>query len=122
MQVLGGPIQPQEQVRYYIILLLWYYNDVRGLYKKKTKKTTDALEALAIAIITYIATAAVSVTIGLLIGSLITYCFLKKQRESGTVSNGKVEQPLNLYEEVTTDKKPATQLTFHTSSSQHGVI
>lgn len=38
MQVLGGPIQPQEQVRYYIILLLWYYNDVRGLYKKKTKK------------------------------------------------------------------------------------
>ena len=121
MQVLGGPIQPQEQVRYYnIILLLWYYNDVRGLYKKK--KTTDALEAPAIAIITYIATAAVSVTIGLLIGSLITYCFLKKQRESGTVSNGKVERPLNLYEEVTTDKKPATQLTFHTSSSQHGVI
>ena len=119
MQVLGGPIQPQEQVCYYIILLLWYYNDVRGLYKKKI---TDALEAPAIAIITYIATAAVSVTIGLLIGSLITYCFLKKQRESGTVSNGKVERPLNLYEEVTTDKKPATQLTFHTSSSQHGVI
>ena len=66
-------------------------------------------------VITFIVTAAISVTIGLLIGSSTTYCCLKKQKmirmgrnSSGTCSHSdgeKSERPL--YEEVTTDKQQA---------------
>ena len=82
------------------------------------KNPTDTPYTLSISsavAITFVITAAISVTLGLLIGSLITYCFLKKRRmiNMGGTSSGhsdgdrgeESEHPATMYEEVTTHKQ-----------------